>query len=269
MVNYFNYLIFTVLIFSHNFSYSIEQNNSCPGNILNGLAGSFPNPMLTYRNRFDNIMVPRDWKENHTKTMSLLNQYKPFSPSTKRKSELSSEETNILYRRISENPDINTCNVTKGSTEDKLGFCFGRSSATYIEALSMGSSKNSVLKIWVDRGSSATAFKDHNINWEYHVATTVNTQNGWMVIDHILFDSPVTVRAWYNRMTELASNSPFNLHITTPDRTSRNSQVPKYEIKLTSEQKEQLSSKELDQIKVFNNYWKQYLENFRLRQSEK
>ncbi|MBC7714499.1 MAG: hypothetical protein H7177_14230 [Rhizobacter sp.] len=125
-------------------------------------------------------------KKNNENIIKLANA--PFKVRTKKGkiSALNDADTNIIYQAM-EGSEVNKnhwCYDTKGT----IGFCFGRATIAHMEAIVRNINPESVKKIWIAGNMK---------QWGHHVATMVNTEKGWMVLDTNI-GHPVTVEFWLN-----------------------------------------------------------------------
>jgi hypothetical protein len=123
-------------------------------------------------------------KKNNINIKKLASAPFKVRPRKGKISALNDSDTMIIYK-LMENSEVNKnhfCYDIKGT----IGFCFGRATIAHMEAIVKNINPESVKKIWI-----AGDMKQ----WGHHVATMVNTEKGWMVLDTNL-RRPVTVDFW-------------------------------------------------------------------------
>ena len=97
-------------------------------------------------------------------------------PSGNRKNGMTRDEAKKLYQQIDCHPVAGMKQVKKYDPQGNFGFCFGRATATHLEALRQRLSRSRILKIW-----GVGPMKG---GWGHHVATLVAAkEGGWWAID--------------------------------------------------------------------------------------
>jgi len=210
--------------------------------------------LFTYKEYLLEQPVPKNWQREHQRKIKLLDGLKSSESISKHKKQINDEQALQLFKRISESKQM--------SLECTVGYCAVRASAYTLEAKELKISKNSVVKLWVDKGDvkGPPIFKHKDGNWHFHVVSAVKTENGWAALDPALFDRPVPVQEWYDKMSEISSGEEFNLFVTEAVRTSEAINKPVYKSKIKS--KDEAVN---NMLKLYQNY----LDDFKSRVKRK
>lgn len=161
---------------------------------------------------------PQDSAETLRRNEKILTGLDEAEPAVatlaKRKLAFSPAEVEELFQRIKANPRVveSLCLSYRGS--QKFGFCFGRAFAAHLEALRSGLDRQSIKKAWMVGPLQFSGEK-----WNYHVATIVKAKDGqWFAIDP-LFQKPLPLKDWHDRLRgDFDPSGTSRLYVTAPSR---------------------------------------------------
>lgn len=154
---------------------------------------SFEATTVNFRSKFEALRSEvQKW---HMSKIDFLEKYTP-KKFKNYKSVLTFAEAVTLFNALESSPVTALCQLPKYKFY-QADLCFARASVVYMDAVLSKISKDALKKIWMF--GNFKAIQPHS-EWRYHVATVVFTEQGWMAIDPVLFDKPVSVRDWHLEM---------------------------------------------------------------------
>lgn len=129
------------------------------------------------------------------------------------------EAIDLLYR-LKSDPVTTYDNQEMYDPKGHFGFCFGRATWVWLEAIKLGLAKDSIKKIFLVGPMHAG-----NIQWQFHVATAVRgkvkglffDRETWYVIDPN-FERPMTLEAFYEHYRQFSIDKKLRLFVTEPQR---------------------------------------------------
>lgn len=113
-------------------------------------------------------------------------------------SQITYEAANSLLQNVKHAPHVsdyyldfyNAQAVKKEGEGTDIGFCFGRAFFIRSVLLKMNMQPNAIRKVFIVGPLGV---------WDYHMATAVYTDRGWMVLDpHYIGGGPATIEDWFN-----------------------------------------------------------------------
>ena len=132
----------------------------------------------------------------------------------------------------------------------KYGYCFGRATSVWLNALDAGIDKDSIKKIFL-----VGSMKANGLDWQFHVATAIRSKDifsdRWLVIDST-FDRPVTIQEFFNFFKQFNSDGSLRLIVTEPQRL-----VPS-----STEKFGPRIYKNIENDYLYNRYFQDLLRNF-------
>lgn len=151
--------------------------------------------------------------------------------SRKMYSQISYEAARALLKGVKEAPHVadyyldfyNAQAVKINGPKANIGFCFGRAFFIRSVLLKMNVQPNAIRKVFIV-GPLRT--------WDYHMATAVYTDRGWMVLDpHYVGGGPATLEDWFNTYNLLAifQSRKSQFFVTDGLKFSAQSGAPTYE----------------------------------------
>lgn len=139
---------------------------------------------------------------------------------TARRTFLEPEETYDLFKDLDTNPLINGDLSHVYDPELKTGFCFGRATWVWLNAIRMGLSKDAIKKIFL-----IGPMNSYGRDWQFHVATAVRVRKKgffldsyeWIVIDNN-FTEPRSIDFFYEYYLKDSADKKLRLFISDPQR---------------------------------------------------
>lgn len=129
------------------------------------------------------------------------------------------EAIDLLYR-LKSDPVTTYDNHNKYDPDGQFGFCFGRATWVWLEAIKLGISKDSIKKIFLVGPMHAG-----DIDWQFHVATAIRgkvkglffDKETWYVIDSN-FGRLKTIEEFYDHYRASSMDHKLRLFVTEPQR---------------------------------------------------
>ena len=129
------------------------------------------------------------------------------------------EAIDLLYR-LKSDPVASFDNSDKYDPNGQFGFCFGRATWVWLEAIKLGISKDSIKKIFL-----VGPMRAGDIDWQFHVATAIRGKNKgiffdketWYVLDSS-FERLKTVEEFYDFYRAESIDRKLRLFVTEPQR---------------------------------------------------
>ncbi len=136
--------------------------------------------------------------------------------STNRKKYMSNENATELLRQMAAHPVVGRNSWKIYDPELRFGFCFGRATWAWLEAIQQGYDKSSIKKIFL-----VGPMKTGTISWQFHVATAVRSRglfrDEWLVIDSN-FEKVMTVPEFFEAYKKFSTDQKLRLIVTEPNR---------------------------------------------------
>ena len=168
----------------------------------------------------------------------------------KRKQYITYNQAEELLQQLHDNPVTDLENSLTYDPESKYGFCFGRATAVWLNALEAGIDKDSIKKIFL-----MGPMKTSGIDWQFHVVTAIRSKDNfserWLVIYPNL-DYPVTVQEFYKFFKKFNSNGRLRVVVSEPQRL-----VPS-----STEKFGPMDYKNIENDYLYNKYFQDLLSQF-------
>lgn len=158
--------------------------------------------------------------EANRTALALLKTMKPNDKNSTRRSFLELDEVYDLFRDLNTNPLINGDLQDLYDPESKTGFCFGRATWVWLNAIRMGLTKEAIKKVFL-----IGPMNSYGRDWQFHVATAVRVRKKgfffdsyeWFVIDNN-FSGPRSVKFFYEHYLQDSTDKKLRLFISDPQR---------------------------------------------------
>lgn len=128
-----------------------------------------------------------------------------------------------LLRRSRKDPVIGPLGYGTYDPQSIYGFCFGRATWVWLEALKAGLDKQSIKKVFL-----IGPMKTGTVDWQFHVATAIRSRgifsDTWLVIDPN-FDRVLTVEEFLNHYSAYSTDDKLRMVITDPQRLGPSSTI--------------------------------------------
>ncbi len=135
---------------------------------------------------------------------------------TNRKKYITKEDATKLLADMASDPVVGYESWKTYDPELRFGFCFGRATWAWLEAIALGYDKSSIKKLFLI-GPMQTG----DITWQFHVATAIRARglirDQWLVVDSN-FDKIVTVEEFFEKYKAQSTDNKLRLVITEPQR---------------------------------------------------
>lgn len=136
--------------------------------------------------------------------------------SVNRKKYITKDDAAKLLKGMVSDPVVGRNSWQTYDPEGRFGFCFGRATWAWLEAIALGYDKSSIKKIFL-----IGPMKAGGIAWQFHVATAIRARglirDQWLVIDSN-FNTIVTVEEFYEKYKAQSTDQKLRLIITEPQR---------------------------------------------------
>ncbi len=133
-----------------------------------------------------------------------------------RKKYITKDDAGKLLALMATDPVVGNNSWQTYDPELRFGFCFGRATWAWLEAIAMGYDKSSIKKLFL-----IGPMKTGDITWQFHVATAIRARglirDQWLVIDSN-FDKIVTVEEFFEKYKSQSTDNKLRLVITEPQR---------------------------------------------------
>ncbi len=189
-----------------------------------------------------------DIEKQNMKVMKQLN-----TKSTKvfeRKEYITYNQAEELLHQLRNDPVAKYSESSTYDPELKYGFCFGRATSVWLNALGAGMDKDSIKKIFL-----LGPMKASGLDWQFHVATAVRSKDifseRWLVIDST-FDRPVTIQEFYSFFKRFNSDGSLRMIVSDPQRLGPS----------TTEKFGPGNYKNIENDYLYNRYFQDLLRNF-------
>ena len=150
----------------------------------------------------------------NTKAMKELRDW-PWGK-VNRKKYITKNDADMLLAGMANDPVAGRSSWLTYDPELRFGFCFGRATWAWLEAIALGYDKSSIKKLFL-----IGPMKTGNITWQFHVATAIRARgiirDQWLVIDSN-FDKVVTVEEFFEKYKAQSTDQKLRLIITEPQR---------------------------------------------------
>ena len=129
-------------------------------------------------------------------------------------------EAELLLRQLKSDPVASPAGGQVYDPDGKLGFCFGRATWVWLQAMRMGVDKNSIKKLFLVGPMDADGRM-----WQFHVATAIRGRTSalegskyvWYVIDSD-FNHVKTADKFFEFFAKTSTDSKLRLFISDPQR---------------------------------------------------
>ncbi len=192
--------------------------------------------------------TPSEIKKENKNAISLLN--KKTSKKTVRAKYITQSEADNLVYRLKNDPVVRSSENKNYDPNGRYGFCFGRATWVWLNALEAGMDKDSIKKIFLVGPMRAS-----NLDWQFHVATAIRSKgffsDTWLVIDST-FDRAITVEQFLNFYGQFNANEKLRLIVTDPQRL-----VPS-----STDKFKPMDYRNFENDYLYNRYFQDLLRNF-------
>ncbi len=160
--------------------------------------------------------------EQNMKAIDKLN--KRSWKSTKRQKYVTKEFAEQLLKKINLDPVAGPKGYPIYDPENRYGFCFGRATWVWLQALKAGVDKQSIKKIFL-----VGPMKNGGTEWQFHVVTALRTSKGffsdtWVVVDPN-FKKILTVEEFFTHYNRSSTDYKLRLFVTEPQRLGPSSTI--------------------------------------------
>ena len=211
-----------------------------------------PSIQLNLYNEIENLEKSHfdtraDIEKENQNAMKMLNT--KSSKVFHRKEYITVNEAEELHRKLVSDPVANADKWTY-DPDLKYGYCFGRATSVWLNALDLGMDKDSVKKIFLVGPMKAAGF-----DWQFHVATAIRSKDifseRWLIVDKT-FNRPVTIHEFYNFFKQFNTDQKLRMIVTEPQRL-----VPS-----STEKFGPRIYKNIENDYMYNKYFQDLLRNF-------
>ncbi|OFZ31508.1 MAG: hypothetical protein A2622_02690 [Bdellovibrionales bacterium RIFCSPHIGHO2_01_FULL_40_29] len=140
-----------------------------------------------------------------------------------RKTTLTKKEAWQLLERVINHPIVGHQTIENYDPNHQFGFCFGRATWVWLEALRMGLDKKSIVKIFI-----VGPMRADDITWQFHVATAVRTKgffgDSWVVIDTNA-NRPLSPEEFLAKYESVSTDKKLRLFVSDPQRLGASSTI--------------------------------------------